>query len=88
MLLARKIRALRLIYGWTQEKLASACGLHRTYISLVERGGCNVTIDNLEKIADAFGLSIPDLMGVPDAAFGEKLLSAMQFDKGGGSEEG
>lgn len=75
-LLAQKLRVLRMIRGWSQEQLAEASGLHRTYISLIERSECNVSLDNLEKIADAFGLSLPELIGVPDAAaFGEKLLA-------------
>ncbi len=64
--------------GWSQEQLADATGLHRTYISLIERSECNVSLDNLEKIADAFGLSLPELLGVPDAAtFGKKLLAML-----------
>jgi transcriptional regulator with XRE-family HTH domain len=77
-LLAQKLRVLRMMCGWSQEQLASATGLHRTYISLIERSECNVSLDNLEKIADAFGLSLQELLGVPDAAiFGEKLLAML-----------
>jgi transcriptional regulator with XRE-family HTH domain len=78
--LAQKVRTLRLMRGWSQEHLATACGWHRTYISLIERSACNVSLDNLEKLADAFGLSLPDLLGVPDAAFGEKLLAALRSE--------
>lgn len=77
--LAQKLRVLRMTRGWSQERLAAASGLHRTYISLVERGECNISLDNLEKIADAFDLSLPDLLCVPDAAvFGEQLLTAIK----------
>ncbi len=77
-LLAQKLRVLRIMRGWSQEQLADASGLHRTYISLIERSECNVSLDNLEKIADAFGLSLPELLGVPDAAVvGEKLLAML-----------
>lgn len=48
--------------GWSQEQLADAAGLHRTFISLVERSECNISLDNLEKIADALGLPLPDLL--------------------------
>lgn len=64
--------------GWSQEQLAEATGLHRTFISLVERAECNISLDNLEKIADAFGLSPAELLGTGDAAvLGEKLLSML-----------
>lgn len=77
-LLAQKLRVLRLMRGWSQEQVAAATGLHRTYISLIERSECNVSLDNLEKIADAFGLSLPALLDEPDAAsFGEKLLAIL-----------
>ncbi len=77
-LLAQKLRVLRMMCGWSQEQLAAATGLHRTYISLIERSECNVSLDNLEKIADAFGLSLEELLGVPDAAMvGEKLLAML-----------
>jgi transcriptional regulator with XRE-family HTH domain len=78
-LLAQKLRMLRLVRGWSQERLAVETGLHRTYVSLIERSACNVSLDNLEKIADAFGLSLPELFGAPDpAAFGEKLLAKLK----------
>lgn len=67
--------------GWSQEQLAEASGLHRTYISLLERCECNASLDNVEKIADAFGLSVPELLGVPDpAAFGEKLIAMLNVN--------
>jgi transcriptional regulator with XRE-family HTH domain len=66
-LLARKLKVLRMLRGWSQEDLAAASGLHRTYISLVERGECNISLDNLERLAEAFGLNLPELLGVSDA---------------------
>lgn len=81
-LLAQKLRILRMINGWSQEHLAETTGLHRTFISLIERSECNISLDNVEKIADAFGLSVPELLGAPDAAaFGEKLLTMFNADK-------
>ncbi len=60
-LLARRIRELRAEKGWSQEDLAEACGLHRTYVGDVERGERNVSVDNIEKIAKALGVSVGSL---------------------------
>ena len=50
-ILAKNIRDLRLSKQLSQEELADICVLHRTYISDIERGNRNVSIDNIEKIA-------------------------------------
>ena len=51
------LRKFRRERGFSQEKLAFECGLHRTYISGVERGVRNPTVLVLEAIAKA--LKIP-----------------------------
>lgn len=60
-LVAQNIKAYRLQRGLSQEALADACGLHRTYIGSVERGQRNVTVESLEKIAIALAVSPKDL---------------------------
>ncbi len=60
-LLARRLRALRFVRGWSQEALAEASGLHRTYISEIERAACNVGIDNLERLAVGLEVELVDL---------------------------
>lgn len=60
--LAHHLRFLRFSRGWTQEQLAAASGLHRTYISAVERAQRNVGLDNVERLAAAFGLSVNELL--------------------------
>lgn len=42
----------------TQEQLSFKCGLHRTYISDVERGERNIALINLEKIVSALQVSL------------------------------
>lgn len=54
----RKLRQERQI---SQEEFADLCGLHRTYISDIELGKRNVSLENIEKIAMALGISISDL---------------------------
>lgn len=69
---------LRVTRGWSQEKMAAASGLHRTYISLVERSACSVSLDTLEKIADAFGVTPAEMLGAPDPDdMSDKVLRAL-----------
>lgn len=56
-----KIRELRLKKGLSQEKLAEIAGVHRTYIGMVERAEKNITLLNIEKIANALDIEISDL---------------------------
>ena len=57
-----KLRDIRLDLGYSQEELSFKAGLHRTYISSVERGKRNISITNIKKLADALGLKMKDLM--------------------------
>jgi transcriptional regulator with XRE-family HTH domain len=59
---AALVREVRLAQGLSQEALAEASGLHRTYISSIERCERNVTVDNMERIATALGVDIVDLL--------------------------
>ena len=45
------VRKVRLEQGISQEELADRCGLHRTYISDVELGKRNISLENIELIA-------------------------------------
>lgn len=77
-MLAQKLRMLRLVRGWSQERLAAASGLHRTYVSLIERSECNVSLDTLEQIANALSITPSELLGTPDPAeLGEEVLRAL-----------
>lgn len=51
------LRKLRTEKGFSQEKFAELCGLHRTYISDIECFQRNVSLENIQKIAEA--LQIP-----------------------------
>lgn len=63
--LAQRLREVREMRGWSQSDLAEASGLHRTYVSLIERRRCNVSLDNLERLAEALGVPAADLL-TPD----------------------
>ena len=56
------VKAFRVDAGLSQEALAFECGLHRTYISGVERGVRNPTIVVLQRIADALGVHASQLL--------------------------
>jgi transcriptional regulator with XRE-family HTH domain len=60
----KRVREERLKRGFSQEKFAELVGVHRTYIGMVERGEKNITIENIEKIAKALGISIDKLMSL------------------------
>lgn len=50
------VRKYRIAMGLSQEDFAEKCGLHRTYISAIERFQRNISIENVQKIADALGM--------------------------------
>jgi transcriptional regulator with XRE-family HTH domain len=60
--LAAKIKLLRFLRRWSQEDLAAAANLHRTYISAIDRATCNLSLGNIEKLARVFGLSAWELL--------------------------
>ena len=60
-LTVKKIRNERNI---SQETLAEITGLHRTYISEVERGNRNLSLINIDKISIALDLSISELFSI------------------------
>ena len=57
----RKVQMRRKELKLSQEQLAEEAGLHRTYIGMIERAEKNVTLVNIEKIAKALKISIPEL---------------------------
>lgn len=60
--LARHLRWRRFVLGWSQEELAAASGMHRTYISTLERARCNPGLDALERLAQALQVPVASLL--------------------------
>ncbi|WP_083245991.1 helix-turn-helix domain-containing protein [Pseudomonas sp. TCU-HL1] len=56
-----RIRELRLATGMTQEAFADKCGFARTYMSRVETGGANPSLDAIKVLADALGVDLSTL---------------------------
>lgn len=59
---AANVRARRAELGYTQEALAELAGVHRTYVGMLERGEKNVTIYNIERLAQALDLAPASLL--------------------------
>ncbi len=55
------VRARREELGLTQEDLADRAGIHRTYLSDIERGTRNVSLVNIERVAAALVVTMSDL---------------------------
>lgn len=58
---ANRIKELRQQQGLSQEKFALKIDMDRTYYASVEAGKRNVSIKNIKKIADGFGVSLEEL---------------------------
>lgn len=61
-LFAENVRRIRTKTGISQEELGERAGLHRTYISSVERGERNVALENIFAIAAALDVSAAELV--------------------------
>lgn len=57
----KRVREIRKQKGYSQESLADAANLHRTYIGSIERGEQNVSLDNIQKLAKTLKVSISRL---------------------------
>ena len=58
----RLIRKHRNAKGWSQEELADRAGVHRTFISSIERGVRNPTVTSLHRVASAMDLTVSELI--------------------------
>jgi transcriptional regulator with XRE-family HTH domain len=79
---AARVREERLRRGVSQERLADMAGLHRTYVSGLERAKVNATLGTAERVARALGMELVDLLGAPGAPG-----PAGEDAAGGGSDE-
>jgi transcriptional regulator with XRE-family HTH domain len=59
--LGKTVRRLRKDRGLSQVVLAERCGFYQTYLSRIEGGKANPTLNALEVLANAFGMSVLDL---------------------------
>ena len=75
--LGKRIRLLRLVRELTQDEVAQAAGMSRSFVSLIEKGSHGVDVVRLLRLADALAVSLPELLdlGGPEADRVEGLPS-------------
>jgi transcriptional regulator with XRE-family HTH domain len=66
LLFGKNVRLAREKKSWSQDRLSEQSGLHRTYISGIERGVRNPTIEIVQQIAIALDVDVPDLFVSPN----------------------
>lgn len=66
--LGERVKAVRLEAGISQEALAARSGVHRTYVSLVERGVRNCRIESISRLCKGLDISLGDFF---DSSFDE-----------------
>lgn len=64
--LSLNMRRLRQSKGWSQEEFAHEAGLHRTYVSDLERGARNPTIAVVDKLAVALDVNVGALLDISE----------------------
>jgi two-component system, response regulator len=77
---AKAVRLWRGQLGLSQEQLAERANLHRTYISDVERGTRNLSLESINKLARALEVSVPTLFATSDA--GARKAGSHKFGPG------
>jgi transcriptional regulator with XRE-family HTH domain len=65
-LVAWNVRRIRVLRGISSERLAAASGVDRAYVSRIERGVANPTVDVVEKVAGVLAVEVAELFAVPE----------------------
>jgi transcriptional regulator with XRE-family HTH domain len=74
--LGDRVRQLRAERGWSLQMLAGASGVSRSMLSQIEREQANPTLAVTLRIAQAFGMTLGDLVQVPDASSAITVIRA------------
>ena len=88
--IGQRIRNHRTSAGLSQEKLAESSGCHPTYIGQLERGEKNATLESIERIAAALGISLSKLfekLGEQDGSEKSIPLACYEFLSAKSKEE-
>jgi transcriptional regulator with XRE-family HTH domain len=73
---AARVRALRAGRKWSLDTLSKVCGVSRSMLSQIERNQANPTLQVIFSIARAFGMSIGELVEMPDATSNLQVVRA------------
>jgi len=65
-LVAWNVRRIRVLRGISSESLAAASRVDRAYVSRIERGVANPTVDVLEKVAGVLAVQVAELFAMPE----------------------
>ena len=76
--LGRRVKKLRADRGWSLEDLATASGVSRSMLSEIERERANPTLTVTYRIAQAFGLSLQDIIETAEAASNIQIIRASE----------
>ena len=63
------LRSARRTRGWSQEALAERAGLHPTFVSLLERGLRQPSLETVLRLSRALGVPVGELVGPVEAAW-------------------
>lgn len=74
--LGKRVKQLRTVQGWSLEVLAGASGVSRSMLSQIEREQTNPTLAVTLRIAQAFGITLGDLLEMPDASSAVQVIRA------------
>lgn len=61
ILFGERVRALRMAAGYRQDEFADKCGFARSYMSRIETGGANPSLDAIQTIANALRVPVREL---------------------------
>lgn len=74
--LCRRVKQLRDERGWSLDSLSKACGVSRSMLSQIERNQTNPTLAVMFRIAQAFGMSLGQLVETPGATSNVDVIRA------------
>lgn len=74
--LGRRVKQLRTERGWSLEALAGASGVSRSMLSQIERDKANPTLAVAVRISNGFGISLGELLQMPDATPAVSVIRA------------
>jgi len=89
MIFGSAVKTKRFELGISQEELADRAGLHRTYVSDVERGTRNPSLESIEKLAQALEMSVSNLFefATKEPAQEERMVEILLVDDSGNDAE-